>query len=71
MKNFLSREKPYLELCSEPELNDLIAIDLTPDVQDAQDHWIHQELKDKQIQVSFTVIQQIPRQASQSGNLES
>ena len=33
-----------LELCSEPELNDLILVELTPDVQHAQDHWVHQQL---------------------------
>ena len=33
-----------LELCSEPELDDLILVELTPDVQHTEDHWIHQQL---------------------------
>jgi len=33
-----------LELCSEPELHNLILVELTPDVQHAQNHGVHQQL---------------------------
>ena len=33
-----------LELWSEPEVDDGVLIQLAPDVQDAQDHGVHQEL---------------------------
>ena len=33
-----------LELRSKPEVDDGVLVELAPDVQDAQDHGVHQEL---------------------------
>jgi len=33
-----------LELCSEPKVDDLILVELTPNVQHTENHWVHQQL---------------------------
>ncbi len=38
---------PDLELSSKPELDDLVFVQLTPDVQYTEDHRVHQQLQNR------------------------
>jgi len=42
-----------LELSSKPELYNLILVELTPDVQNAQNHRVHQQLEQTHITFVF------------------